>query len=87
MHLVETCICPDGTNWVFKMESRANVPGTSFPCRATLGTVEEDAAWFYPDTKEKAQHIKGYVAFCESRTPIKFHGMVSLFFVSKLVSD
>ncbi|MCU4174807.1 DUF427 domain-containing protein [Carboxylicivirga sp. N1Y90] len=23
----------------------------------------EDAAWFYPDPKELAKHIKGYIAF------------------------
>lgn len=29
-------------------------------------TELKDAAWYYPDTKEKANHIKNYVAFCES---------------------
>ncbi len=27
------------------------------------GEVNKDAAWYYPDTKEKAEHIKGMVAF------------------------
>ena len=27
------------------------------------GEVNKDAAWYYPDTKEKAGHIKGMVAF------------------------
>lgn len=27
------------------------------------GQVNKDAAWFYPDTKEAANNIKGYVAF------------------------
>ena len=27
------------------------------------GEVNKDAAWSYPDPKEKAQHIKDYVAF------------------------
>ena len=27
------------------------------------GEVNKDAAWFYPDTKEAANNIKGYVAF------------------------
>jgi uncharacterized protein (DUF427 family) len=27
------------------------------------GEENVNAAWFYPETKEKAQHIKGYVAF------------------------
>ena len=27
------------------------------------GNVNENAAWYYPDTKKAADHIKGYVAF------------------------
>ncbi len=27
------------------------------------GEVNKDAAWFYPETKEAADNIKGYVAF------------------------
>ncbi|MBP6820977.1 MAG: DUF427 domain-containing protein [Acidobacteria bacterium] len=27
------------------------------------GQVNKDAAWYYPDTKEAANNIKGYVAF------------------------
>ncbi len=27
------------------------------------GKTNEDAAWFYPETKELAKQIKGYVAF------------------------
>lgn len=27
------------------------------------GEVNKDAAWFYPETKEDADNIKGYVAF------------------------
>ena len=27
------------------------------------GEVNEDAAWFYPETFEKAAHIKGHIAF------------------------
>jgi uncharacterized protein (DUF427 family) len=27
------------------------------------GQVNKDAAWFYPEPKEKAQNIKGHVAF------------------------
>ncbi|KEF52460.1 uncharacterized protein A1O9_11302 [Exophiala aquamarina CBS 119918] len=30
------------------------------------GKDVKDAAWYYPDTFEKANHIKNYVAFCES---------------------
>ncbi|NJM66271.1 MAG: DUF427 domain-containing protein [Acaryochloris sp. RU_4_1] len=27
------------------------------------GQVNKDAAWYYPDPKEAAQNIKGYIAF------------------------
>lgn len=27
------------------------------------GKKNEDAAWYYPETKEKANHIKNYIAF------------------------
>lgn len=27
------------------------------------GQENQDAAWYYPDTKEKANNIKGYIAF------------------------
>ena len=27
------------------------------------GQVNKDAAWFYPETKDAAKHVKGYVAF------------------------
>jgi uncharacterized protein (DUF427 family) len=27
------------------------------------GTTYEDGAWYYPDPKQKARHIKDYVAF------------------------
>ncbi|WP_013320340.1 DUF427 domain-containing protein [Gloeothece verrucosa] len=27
------------------------------------GQENKDAAWYYPETKEKANHIKNYVAF------------------------
>ena len=27
------------------------------------GKENKDAAWYYPQTKEKAKHIEGYVAF------------------------
>jgi uncharacterized protein (DUF427 family) len=29
------------------------------------GEVKKDAAWTYPDPKEKARHLKDYVAFGE----------------------
>ncbi|KAH6660405.1 hypothetical protein BKA67DRAFT_653584 [Truncatella angustata] len=30
----------------------------------------ENAAWYYPDTFEKANHIKGYVAFYKNKVNI-----------------
>jgi uncharacterized protein (DUF427 family) len=27
------------------------------------GEKNQDAAWYYPEPKEKARHIKGYIAF------------------------
>jgi len=27
------------------------------------GNVNKDAAWYYPQAKDKAKHIEGYVAF------------------------
>ena len=30
---------------------------------AVNGEVNKDAAWFYPETKEDAKNIEGYVAF------------------------
>ncbi|KAK9770241.1 hypothetical protein AB5N19_10979 [Seiridium cardinale] len=30
----------------------------------------DNAAWYYPDTKEKANHIKGYVAFYQTKVDI-----------------
>jgi uncharacterized protein (DUF427 family) len=32
------------------------------------GETNEDAAWYYPETKEEAQNIKGYVAFWKGVT-------------------
>jgi uncharacterized protein (DUF427 family) len=30
---------------------------------AVDGQVNRDAAWYYPETKDAAKHIEGYVAF------------------------
>jgi uncharacterized protein (DUF427 family) len=27
------------------------------------GQINKDAAWYYPETKDAAKHVKGYVAF------------------------
>jgi uncharacterized protein (DUF427 family) len=32
------------------------------------GSVNSDAAWYYPETKEAAQNIKGHVAFWKGVT-------------------
>lgn len=34
------------------------------------GERAEDAAWYYPEPKEAAQHIKGYVAFYRNKVQI-----------------
>ena len=44
---------------------------TVCPCKGTAsyydvvvdGKTNKDAAWYYPDTKDAANHVKGYVAF------------------------
>ncbi len=32
------------------------------------GKLNKDAAWFYPETKDAAKHIKGYIAFWKGVT-------------------
>jgi uncharacterized protein (DUF427 family) len=32
------------------------------------GKVNQDAAWYYPETKDAAKHVKGYVAFWKGVT-------------------
>ena len=32
------------------------------------GQINKDAAWYYPDTKDAAKHVKGYVAFWKGVT-------------------
>ncbi|WKN29658.1 DUF427 domain-containing protein [Porifericola rhodea] len=34
------------------------------------GKEAKDAAWYYPEPKEKAQHIKSYVAFYSNKVQI-----------------
>ena len=36
------------------------------------GQRAEDAAWYYPDTKAKADHIKGHVAFYSHLVDVEF---------------
>jgi len=32
------------------------------------GKINKDAAWYYPETKDAAQHVKGYIAFWKGVT-------------------
>ena len=32
------------------------------------GQINKDAAWYYPETKDAAKHVKGYVAFWKGVT-------------------
>ncbi|KAG8895830.1 hypothetical protein FRB99_000321 [Tulasnella sp. 403] len=34
------------------------------------GTIIQDAAWYYPNTYEKANHIRNYVAFYKNKVTI-----------------
>ncbi|KAI0643166.1 DUF427-domain-containing protein [Trametes meyenii] len=47
--------------------------GTASYYDATIGgkTVVSDVAWYYPETKEKANNIKGYVAFYKNKVNIQ----------------
>ncbi|KFY19612.1 hypothetical protein V491_04332 [Pseudogymnoascus sp. VKM F-3775] len=38
---------------------------------ALIETELKDAAWYYPQTFEKANHIKNYVAFYKSKVDVK----------------
>lgn len=40
--------------------------GTTAPDMLHVGNELQNAAWYYPEPKEKAENIKDYVAFCES---------------------
>ena len=35
------------------------------------GKEIKDAAWYYPETKERAKHIEGYVAFYRNKVSIE----------------
>lgn len=49
---------PSGTHTVCGWKGTA-----SYYNVAVNGEVNKDAAWFYPETKEDAKNIEGYVAF------------------------
>ena len=59
---------PDAVNKAFLQSSETHTvcgwKGTaSYYNVAVNGEVNKDAAWFYPETKEDAKNIEGYVAF------------------------
>lgn len=37
---------------------------------AVSGKTADDVAWYYPEPKEAAQHIKGYVAFYPNQVTV-----------------
>ena len=59
---------PEAVNRAFFMDSQTH---TVCPWKGTAsyydlivdGKTNKDAAWYYPDTKDAAKHVKGYVAF------------------------
>ncbi|MEO6724885.1 MAG: DUF427 domain-containing protein [Blastocatellia bacterium] len=59
---------PDAVNKAFLQPSETHTvcgwKGTaSYYNVAVNSEVNKDAAWFYPETKEDAKNIEGYVAF------------------------
>ena len=59
---------PDAMN---KAHFRDSQTHTACPWKGTAsyydvvvdGKTNKDAAWYYPETKDAAKHVKGYVAF------------------------
>ena len=59
---------PDAVNKTFFKDSQTH---TVCPWKGTAsyydvvvdGKTNKDAAWYYPETKDAAKHVKGYVAF------------------------
>ncbi|EMD39815.1 hypothetical protein CERSUDRAFT_112076 [Gelatoporia subvermispora B] len=60
---------------VFSPSSTSTVcpwKGTAAYYDATInGNTVKDVAWYYPETKEKANSIKGYVAFYKNKVDIE----------------
>ncbi|KFY71532.1 hypothetical protein V501_02547 [Pseudogymnoascus sp. VKM F-4519 (FW-2642)] len=49
-----------------------NIYGDASYYNITTGKTElKDAAWYYPETFEKANHIKNYVAFYKTKVDVK----------------
>ncbi len=59
---------PEAVNKAFFRDSQTH---TVCPWKGTAsyydivvdGKTNKDAAWYYPETKDAARHVKGYVAF------------------------
>jgi uncharacterized protein (DUF427 family) len=59
---------PEALNKAFFRDSQTH---TVCPWKGTAsyfdvvvdGKTNKDAAWYYPDTKDAAKHVRGYVAF------------------------
>jgi len=59
---------PEAVNKAYIRESQTH---TVCPWKGTAsyfdvvvdGKVNKDAAWFYPETKDAAKHVKGHIAF------------------------
>ena len=59
---------PDSINPEYFKDSRTHTTCgwkgvASYYDIAVDGQVNQDAAWYYPSTKDAANHIKGYIAF------------------------
>ncbi len=70
VHIVEgnTYFPPSAIHREFFKDSQTHTvcpwKGTaSYYDLAVEGKINADAAWYYPETKEKARNIEGYVAF------------------------
>jgi uncharacterized protein (DUF427 family) len=59
---------PDAVNRKFLQDSQTHTvcawKGTaSYYDVVVDGKINKDAAWYYPETKDAAKHVKGYIAF------------------------
>jgi hypothetical protein len=59
---------PDSINATYFKDSRTHTTcpwkgEASYYTLGVEGQENKDAAWYYPNPKEKAQNIKGYIAF------------------------
>jgi len=59
---------PDRVDHAYLLESQTHTvcgwKGTaSYYDVVVDGKTNKDAAWYYPDTKDAAKHVKGYIAF------------------------